>query len=258
MIARGPQRLLWEAKSRAARLPGLYPAFRWATKQLGDQRVYRIHWGPMKGFRWRRHNNVSYWYHRGLYEPHVSALLQAHLRPGDNYWDVGAKAGYHALLAARIAGPAGKVVAFEPDPLACDIIEDELALNDLRCIVEQAAVTDHVGRVTLRRHPNCLMSTLDGIIQEGETLEVEATTLDEMVARHGVPHLIKMDIEGAEKYALPGGEALFSLPDRPRLLLSVHGDEVAAFCRQFLHDHGYDFREQSGFEQMLVAVPRPD
>ena len=250
---------LWEIKGKIAKLPGLYPAFRWATERLGENRVYPLLWGPMRGFRWRRYNGVSYWYHLGLYEPHVSALLLSHLRPGDMFWDVGANAGYHALLASRVVGESGRVVAFEPDPAAVEILRDEFALNDMHCDVEQVALSDRAGTAVLRRHENCLMSALDGVPDgpTGEPLDVEASTLDAMAERYGPPQVIKMDIEGGERFALPGGDGLLSGPDRPRLLLSVHGSEVEAFCVEFLEARDYQIESQTGFEQMLIAVPRP-
>lgn len=256
MTIRDAARVLWERKAALAAVPGAYQAFRWATTKFGEGRVHRIRLGPMKGFRWRRYTGVSFWYHLGLYEPHVSNLIEAHLRPGDVFWDVGANAGYHTLKAARVVGPEGKVIAFEPIPEAVTIIEDQLALNAIRNVqIEQAAVGDKVGSVVLRRMPNILMSTLDGVIEQGEPIDVRGTTLDEMVAKHGAPDVIKMDIEGAEVLALPGGEALFSSARRPRMLLSTHGDDVMAFCEDFLRRHGYTFHQQEGFEQMLIAVP---
>src|SRR5262249_31607369 len=38
----------------------------------------------------------------------------------------------------------------------------------------------------------------------GRSIEVEVTTLDAMVGRHGMPRYIKLDIEGAEPLALAG------------------------------------------------------
>jgi len=52
----------------------------------------------------------------GTHEIQVQQALIRSLRPGDHVWDVGANIGYLALVAARIVGPAGRVVAIEPDP----------------------------------------------------------------------------------------------------------------------------------------------
>src|SRR5262249_52455508 len=49
-------------------------------------------------------------------EPEVRAAVVEHLRPGMNFYDVGANIGFLSLLAARLASPSGRVVAFEADP----------------------------------------------------------------------------------------------------------------------------------------------
>ena len=52
----------------------------------------------------------------GIWEPYESRLLLDSLQPGAVFLDVGANLGYFSLLAADRVGPAGKVVAIEPDP----------------------------------------------------------------------------------------------------------------------------------------------
>jgi FkbM family methyltransferase len=256
-LARSVVRTLWEKRAALAAIPGAYQGFNWATTRFGEGRVYTMRFGAMRGFRWRRYARLTYWYHLGLYEPHVSGLLEAHLRPGDTIWDIGANAGYHTLLASRIVGPRGKVVAFEPAPETAAITRDQLALNQVRnCEVIEAAIGDVDGTVIFHRMPNLLLSGI-GVTGEGaESIEVEAITLDTLLDRLGWPDVIKMDIEGAERIALPRAERLLSGPRRPRLLLSTHGPDIDAWCRDFLRQRGYDIEAQSGHEQMLIALPR--
>ncbi len=249
-------KLLWTAKTRVASSKTAYRAYKWATTSTGDGEVYRIRVGPMRGFRWRRDNRFPFWYHLGLYEPHVSALIAAHLRPGDTFWDVGANAGYHTLMASRVVGPTGRVLAIEADPDTCRLLREQMELNQVsNCEVLHAAVSGSDEPVTLMRQPNNLQSAIGTVTSAGEPLEVPGVALDSLADRAGRPDVVKMDIEGAEIFALPGGASLFTGPRRPRLLLSVHGAEAASFCRTFLREHGYEFQEEEGFEQMWVALP---
>lgn len=55
-----------------------------------------------------------YLYLFGTWEPHLSAWISQRLGPGDTFIDVGANIGPHTLLAARVVGPKGRVVAIEP------------------------------------------------------------------------------------------------------------------------------------------------
>src|SRR5262245_56723365 len=52
----------------------------------------------------------------GRYEPQETALVQAILKPGMSFVDVGANWGYFTLLAAHKVGVKGRVVSLEPDP----------------------------------------------------------------------------------------------------------------------------------------------
>ena len=54
----------------------------------------------------------------GLYEPPMTRVMQHHLPAGGTAVDLGANWGYFSLLAAASVGPAGSVLALEPDPAA--------------------------------------------------------------------------------------------------------------------------------------------
>ena len=49
-----------------------------------------------------------------VWEPHFVRSLEEHVAPGSVALDVGAYIGIHALLMGRLAGPQGRVYAFEP------------------------------------------------------------------------------------------------------------------------------------------------
>ncbi len=52
----------------------------------------------------------------GIWHPGTTALFRLVLRPCDVVVDVGAQAGLHTLLAARLAGPRGRLHAIEASP----------------------------------------------------------------------------------------------------------------------------------------------
>lgn len=57
-----------------------------------------------------------YLYLFGVWEPHLTAFISGRLTPKDTFVDVGANIGYYSVLASRLVGPAGHVVAVEPSP----------------------------------------------------------------------------------------------------------------------------------------------
>ena len=66
-----------------------------------------------------------------VWEPHVVRNLQAHVVPGSVALDVGAYIGTHALLMGRLAGPQGRVYAFEPQRKAYRELRRNIELNEL-------------------------------------------------------------------------------------------------------------------------------
>lgn len=240
---------VWKVKNIISRIPGLYQLFVYATTRMGEGKIYRIRFGPIRGLKWKRNNRLSFWYHVGLYEPAVSRQIALLLPRGGTFWDIGANAGYHTLLAARIAS---QVVAVEPDPDALEALKENLILNGVtNTSVLDAAVSNESGTVTLMRNPNTLKSALEPLEKAGTPRMVEAITLDALAAKLGPPDLIKIDIEGAEVLALGGAGSLLR-EHQPILLLSLHNG-AADSCATILRKAGYESRPIEDHEQMWVG-----
>jgi FkbM family methyltransferase len=250
--------LSWKVRTILLRVPGAYEAVQWVSKQ-GHNAIRPIPFGPLSGMRWEHDASLPLWYRIGLYEPDVARLIQRHLRPGDSFWDVGANAGYHSLVAARSVGTTGCVVLLEPDPYVARIARRQVDLNRMgaRVVIVQAAVSDSAGRIEFTITPNNRMSAISSVVQSrGQIDTVVAVTLDQLSERYGTPDLIKMDIEGGETLALLGAQNLLSDPlKRPRILLSTHGREAEEFCREVIAGAGYRIESNPEFAQMLTCLP---
>src|SRR2546423_2566376 len=48
-----------------------------------------------------------------IFEPSTVAALQENLGPGQTFVDLGANEGYFSVIASRIVGPSGRVIAIE-------------------------------------------------------------------------------------------------------------------------------------------------
>jgi FkbM family methyltransferase len=195
----------------------------------------RILVGPLAGLSWLP-GSAPHGCWLGLYERDLQRTMAAIVRPGDVVFDVGANVGFFTLLASRLAGPGGRVVAIEPFARNLDFLRQHIALNQLANVVVVAqAVADQPGTGAFAPGRSPSMGRLDA-----SGIPVAVTTLDALVASGTVPppRVIKMDIEGAESRALSGARRTLA-DHRPIILLSTHGHAQDAACRAFLEELGY-------------------
>jgi FkbM family methyltransferase len=184
----------------------------------------------------------------GMHEPALTAALREALRPGNTFLDVGANFGYYTLLAAARVGPAGQVVAFEPNPRGAAGLRANLALNDCgHARVVEAAVGRRGGRQALfvPRRGQSGLGTLAAEAAErlagtAREITVVLTSLDEFVAANPpeAVRAVKVDAEGWELEVLAGaGEMLRRY--RPLLFCEV-GPETGGPAAAFLRERGYE------------------
>lgn len=164
----------------------------------------------------------------GAHELPVQQALQRLLRPGATFWDVGAHAGFFALLAARLVGPDGRVDAFEPLPENRRRLERALELNGAANVhVHDCAVSDCAGATTLYGSSASVTWSLVPGGERDETLAVAAKTLDSLAESLPPPDVLKVDAEGSEPAVLRGGLGLLR-ERRPAILLEADEAGVAA------------------------------
>ncbi|HET6764933.1 MAG TPA: FkbM family methyltransferase [Longimicrobiaceae bacterium] len=172
----------------------------------------------------------------GTYEPEQTALFRRHVQPGARVLDVGAHVGYYTLVSSVLAGPTGKVWAFEPNPTNHAFLRRHVQINGRGNVtVVQAAVSDRPG--TARFDFGTGSGT--GHLAEDGAIEVRTLRLDDFCAEQGAdPTAVKIDVEGAEMQVLEGAEQVIARA-RPVIFLSTHGAEVHARCLAWLRERGY-------------------
>ena len=184
-------------------------------------------------------------YTNGDHEPWIQDLLKSELRPGDCFYDVGAHTGFFSMIATRFVGPLGRVFAFEPDPDNAAGLRANIARNEFTQItVFEAAVWSSPGQVTFERASDASNRTQGRITSSPDSqlarITVPAIRLDDVVfeKRNGAPHLIKMDVEGAEWSALQGASRLLN-ETKPKVLCEVHDPGEMGKIRGYLEGFGY-------------------
>jgi len=110
------------------RVPGLRRLYLSVAKSYAN-RDGVIQRGPAKGLRFNAGQSSSPGFLLGTYEPALQDIFASLIQPGMVVYDAGANVGFLGVLAARLAGPAGRVICFEPLPANVEAIEHNIALN---------------------------------------------------------------------------------------------------------------------------------
>jgi FkbM family methyltransferase len=155
----------------------------------------------------------------GRWEPQTFAVMDRYLTPVSTYVDVGAWVGPTVLYAAR---RCARVVAVEPDPVACADLLSNLAANGVENVdVVAGAVAATTGTVRLHARDGW-GSSMSSIVGDGdETIEVYGISWHDLVAGYRNVALVKVDIEGGEALVLPAVAHWCAVMATP-LLLSLH------------------------------------
>jgi len=184
--------------------------------------------GPAQGLWLHLNPRTGRAYFEGRGEPEVQTALEQCLRPGMIFYDIGANIGFFSLLAARIVGEDGRVIAFEPDPEIAARLREHVTRNGFRAIsVEEKAVWSESSMVFFARtDPRTSPDRGLGHIVANctsDTIQVSAVTMDEYVETVPAPDFVKCDVEGAEVEVFRGAQRLLT-EKRPGVLCEMHGD----------------------------------
>lgn len=176
------------------------------------------------------------------------------VRSGDWVLDLGANVGNYTARLSELVGPTGRVISFEPVPETFELLVANIARFPLRNVtLLNVAASDEVAArsMTIPMLDSGLENRYMAQVTDGPgQLQIMCLPVDHLRLPHQV-RLVKVDVEGHERLALKGMDALLRR-DRPVLIVEGRDDDVATF----LAGLGYAFQDTPGSPNR-VFTPRP-
>jgi FkbM family methyltransferase len=237
---------------RNHKITSSWPAQAIVRKVYPIGKICTIRRGPLKGLQFRISQGMGFTYAWGIgIEQWQFGLVQS----GMCVYDVGANCGQSTLPLARVVGPSGRVIAFEPVDSVFANLSFNLNLNPALQVLPVCAAAHEVsGRCaflfrsdasTQGRLADCEPTPT---MRNAETIAVRTVRLDNYnVEGWPAPQFLKIDVEGGAGSVLRGAQNLIA-QCRPAIYIELHGPTEQKAVRDLLKAFRYKAQTLSGME----------
>jgi FkbM family methyltransferase len=221
---------------------------------------YTFNQGRLNGISLLLTAQYQQYFPAGEYDTELFDDLDQQDAGGKTIFDIGGFMGVSSMLFAQLVGSSGRVVCFEPNPWNRQRISSNLSRNPnlaKNISLYGLALGDTSGKMEMLFSDNVdtgFSSTSQSVSSHGTLpkdhllslgfyyTSASLATLDDFVQATGtVPHILKVDIEGAEHLFLSGAETTIR-EHRPLIYMEVHSPFCAWLCSQKLMRLGYTTR----------------
>lgn len=159
----------------------------------------------------------------GFYEAYETEWFTNIVRAGDTVVDIGANMGWYTLIASRIVGNTGKVIAFEPEQSNFELLTKNVSTNGMDNVTcYQKAVGENNRTVLFYKCPensghHCAWER----DTSWDSKPIQQVSLDAILADEPHVNVIKIDVEGAEHLVLAGAKKTIERSSNLVLFLEV-------------------------------------
>jgi FkbM family methyltransferase len=189
---------------------------------------------------------------REHYEPEL-VFLEKILSPGNVFVDAGANFGIYTLVASKLVGETGRVVAIEPTAQSFAMLSQNIALNGLtNTLTLPIALSERTGRAWLYHGPDPVRNSLGKEPSwAGEAEEVLTESLDGVLRKASIEHVdvVKIDVEGAEELVLRGARNTLKTM-RPIIIFEINPE--ASACLSLSAQGASELLKSLGYELLVL------
>jgi FkbM family methyltransferase len=142
------------------------------------------------------------------YDPHLRMsdehFFRSYLRPGDVVIDVGANIGDLTLQASFAVGQSGTVIAIEAHPRIFQYLDGNVKLNHAtNVLLYNCAVGNDDGTIYFS---DGRMDDMNAVVNGDNGIPISLCRLDNLPIEASTVELLKVDVEGFEKFVFEGAE----------------------------------------------------
>jgi FkbM family methyltransferase len=150
------------------------------------------------------------------------------LKPGMTVIDGGAHVGLYSVLGARGVGPAGRVLAFEPDPYNFRALEENTR-GLANVTLSRSALAEARREAAFHRSSGTIGSSLLARDTSIGVETVDVTSIDDELDGEDVASLlVKLNVEGAEPLVLEGARRTLERVADATLFVEAAPDHLGA------------------------------
>lgn len=172
-------------------------------------------------------SNVIYFTER--FDPDEMAFIEAYLRPGDGFLDVGANIGTYSLLARSLVGATGRVDGFEPHPVAARRFRENVELNGFDNVeIHETAVGATAGVIEFLDGADVSNRARSDVDGPRPVVEVPVVRLDDVLGSRRYA-MGKIDVEGYEAAAFAGAVEHLGAANPPVWQIEVLDHQLRKF-----------------------------
>jgi FkbM family methyltransferase len=205
----------------------------------------------------------------GTFKPDLQVFLSSTVKEGSVFYDVGANVGFFSLLAARLIGPDGRVISFEPLPDNLLKLHENVKRNrfgNVQILPLALGAANEEQTFQVSERPT--WGKLKGVGHETPDkyladIKVKVRRLDDLLSEGVIqpPDFVKIDVEGAEVEVIEGARETL-LHYGPTLMIELHGTgnlltpifAEIGYCAVPLNE-SFDNVSQAHWNAMILAFP---
>jgi FkbM family methyltransferase len=167
------------------------------------------------------------------------------IKKNDIVIDFGANIGDFTVKAGKLLNNTGKIIAIEPNHNNVEILKKNLELNNIKNVeIFECAITNKNGYSWLDGDDVAAEVSDIGNVNRIKTINIE-NLLDEL--NHPKNMVIKMDIEGGEKYIFKNEEFVHNIRE---IAMEVHGKENIETIPKILKNNNFTIKEYKTADEL--------